>query len=61
MALVVADLLPVPRPELVEGSRADHQTRRIPQGTLIGLASAIKLTPALFVVFAFAIGKRRVG
>ncbi len=53
MALVVADLLPEP----VEGS---DERRRIPQGTLIGLASAIKLTPALFVIFAFGIGKRRV-
>jgi alpha-1,2-mannosyltransferase len=50
MALVVADLLP-DRP----GER-----RRIPQGTLIGLAAAIKLTPLLFVVFAFLIGRRRV-
>jgi alpha-1,2-mannosyltransferase len=49
MALVVADLLP-DRPE---------QRRRIPQGTLIGLAAAIKLTPALFVIFMFLIGKRR--
>jgi alpha-1,2-mannosyltransferase len=50
MALVVADLLP-DRP----GER-----RRIPQGTLIGLAAAIKLTPMLFVVFAFLAGRRRV-
>jgi alpha-1,2-mannosyltransferase len=50
MALVVADLLPD-----VPGER-----RRIPQGSLIGLAAAIKLTPMLFVVFAFLIGKRRV-
>ena len=49
MALVVADLLP-DRPE---------QPRRIPQGSLIGLAAAIKLTPALFVIFMFLIGKRR--
>jgi alpha-1,2-mannosyltransferase len=49
MALVVADLLP-DRP----GER-----RRIPQGTLIGLAAAIKLTPMLFLVFAFLIGRRR--
>ncbi len=49
MALVVADLLP-DRP----GER-----RRIPQGTLIGLAAAIKLTPMLFVIFAFLIGRRR--
>ncbi|HLL63854.1 MAG TPA: glycosyltransferase 87 family protein [Propionibacteriaceae bacterium] len=49
MALVVADLLP----------DAAGERRRIPQGTLIGLAAAIKLTPALFVVFAFLIGQRR--
>ncbi len=50
MALVVADLLP----------DAPGERRRIPQGSLIGLAAAIKLTPMLFVVFAFLIGKRRV-
>ena len=49
MALVVADLLP----------DAPGQRRRVPQGTLIGLAAAIKLTPALFVVFLFLIGRRR--
>ena len=49
MALVVADLLP----------DAPGERRRIPRGTLIGLAAAIKLTPALFVVFLFLIGKRR--
>jgi alpha-1,2-mannosyltransferase len=55
MALVVADLLP-DRP-----SRPGEppERRRIPRGTLIGLAAAIKLTPALFVVFAFLIGRRR--
>ena len=50
MALVVADLLP----------DAPGERRRIPQGSLIGLAAAIKLTPALFVIFAFLIGKARV-
>jgi alpha-1,2-mannosyltransferase len=48
MALVVADLLP----------DAPGERRRIPRGSLIGLAAAIKLTPALFVVFAFLIGRR---
>ena len=52
MAMVVADLLP-PVPG-AEGGR-----RRIPRGALIGLAAAIKLTPALFVVFALLLGKRR--
>ena len=50
MALVVADLLP-DRP---------GEKRRIPPGTLIGLAAAIKLTPALFVIFAFLLGRKRV-
>ena len=49
MALVVADLVPT----------SPGERRRIPPGTLIGLAAAIKLTPALFVVFAFLIGQRR--
>ena len=49
MALVVADLLP----------DAPGERRRIPQGVLIGLAAAIKLTPALFIVLAFLIGRRR--
>jgi alpha-1,2-mannosyltransferase len=49
MALVVADLLP----------DRQGERRRIPQGTLIGLAAAVKLTPLLFVVFAFLIGRRR--
>jgi alpha-1,2-mannosyltransferase len=49
MALVIADLLPDP-PE---------QPRRTPQGILIGLAAAIKLTPLLFVIFMFLIEKRR--
>ncbi|HEY6686175.1 MAG TPA: glycosyltransferase family 87 protein, partial [Propionibacteriaceae bacterium] len=50
MGLVIADLLP----------DAPGERRRIPQGTLIGLAAAIKLTPTLFVIFAFLIGKTRV-
>ncbi len=50
MAFVVADLLP-DRP----GER-----RLIPRGSLIGLAAAIKLTPALFVVFCLLLGKRKV-
>ena len=49
MALVVADLLP----------DAPGERRRIPQGTLIGLAAAVKLTPLLFLVFAFLTGRRR--
>jgi alpha-1,2-mannosyltransferase len=63
MALVVADLLPSP-PGGSGGvppgmNTAPGERRRIPEGVLIGLAAAIKLTPALFVVFAFLIGRRR--
>ena len=60
MALVVADLLPDRPPGRSPGLRPEGVKRRIPQGTLIGLAAAIKLTPALFVVFAFLIGKKKV-
>ncbi len=49
MAFVVADLLPD-----IEGRR-----RRLPQGLLTGLATAIKLTPGLFIVFFFLIGRKR--
>lgn len=49
MFLVVADLLP----------DAEGERRFLPRGTLIGLAAAIKLTPALFLVFAFLAGRRR--
>lgn len=49
MAFVIMDLLPA-RP----GER-----RLLPRGILIGLAAAIKLTPALFVIFAFLTGKVR--
>ena len=59
MALVVADLLP-DRPQDVVLGRPDGLRGRLPQGTLIGLAAAIKLTPALFVVFAYLAGRKRV-
>lgn len=48
MALVIADLLPA----------APGERRLIPRGGLIGLAAAVKLTPALFIVFAFLLGKK---
>ena len=51
MALVVADLLP-----RYPGA---PQHRRPLQGVLVGLAASIKLTPALFGVFAFLSGRRR--
>ena len=49
MAFVVADLLP----------DVERQRRRLPQGVLTGLATAIKLTPGLFIVFFFLIGRKR--
>lgn len=49
MFLVIADLVPA-RP---------GQRRVIPQGMLIGLAAAIKLTPLLFLVFLLLLGRRR--
>ena len=52
MALVVADLLP--------RWPGAPQHRRPLQGVLIGLATSVKLTPALFGVFALLAGKRRV-
>ena len=57
MALVVADLLPDRPGE--RGAAGRPARRRIPQGALIGLAAAIKLTPMLFVVFLFLLGRRR--
>ena len=48
MALVVIDLLP----------DLPGEKRRIPRGWLIGLAAALKLTPALFLIFALAVGLR---
>jgi alpha-1,2-mannosyltransferase len=56
MALVVADLLP-DRP--AGRARPAGERRRLPAGLLLGLAAAIKLTPALFVVFAYLAGRRR--
>ena len=49
VALVVLDLAPGPR----------LFRRVLPQGTLTGLAAAIKLTPAIFVLYLLAAGKRR--
>ena len=47
VALVVLDLAPGPR----------LFRRRLPQGTLTGLAAAIKLTPAIFVLYLLAAGE----
>ena len=55
MAFVVADLLPDARAR----DGAPTERRLVPQGVLTGLAAAIKLTPALFLVLLFVIGKRR--
>jgi alpha-1,2-mannosyltransferase len=55
MAFVVADLLP----DAPDRNGSGGERRWIPQGVLTGLAAAIKLTPALFVVFMLLIGKSR--
>ena len=51
VALVVLDLVPGPR---LLGDR-----RLLPEGTLTGVAAAIKLTPALFVLYLLAALRRR--
>jgi alpha-1,2-mannosyltransferase len=50
VALVVLDLVPGPRV---------FSRRLLPEGTLTGLAAAIKLTPAIFLLFLLLAGKRR--
>ncbi|NNG21202.1 DUF2029 domain-containing protein [Naumannella sp. ID2617S] len=49
MALVALDLMPGPR---LLGKR-----RRLPEGWLTGIATAVKLTPALFAVYLFLSGR----
>lgn len=49
MALVIIDLLPAD-----PGRR-----RRIPGGLLIGIAAAVKLTPALFVLLLLILGRKK--
>ena len=49
MALVIIDLLPA----------APGRKRIIPAGMLIGIAAAIKLTPALFVLMLLILGRKR--
>jgi alpha-1,2-mannosyltransferase len=49
MALVIIDLLP----------GEPGRRRRLPQGLLIGIAAAVKLTPALFVLLLLILGKKR--
>jgi len=50
VALVVLDLAPGPRV---------LRRRLLPEGVLTALAAAIKLTPAIFVVYLLLVGKRR--
>lgn len=51
MALVLLDLF--------GGERLLGRRRLLPQGTLTGVATAIKLTPAIFAVYLFCVGKVR--
>lgn len=50
VALVVLDLVPGPRV---------FRRRLLPQGTLTALAAAVKLTPAIFVVYLLAVRRTR--
>lgn len=54
MVLVIIDLLPADpdRPRSIKQGR-------IPQGILIGLAAAVKLTPAIFVLMLLMLGKKK--
>lgn len=49
MAMVVIDLLP----------DASGRRRRLPGGLLIGIAAAVKLTPALFVLMLLLLGRKK--
>lgn len=49
MVLVIIDLLP----------SDPNRKRRFPAGILIGLAAAIKLTPAIFVLMLLIVGKKK--
>jgi alpha-1,2-mannosyltransferase len=51
VALVMLDLAP--------GPRALPGWRLLPEGVLTAVAAAIKLTPAIFIVYLFVVGKRR--
>lgn len=53
VGLVLLDLVPGPR--FIPGPRRPGRTRWLPEGVLVGLATAIKLTPGLFFVYLLAI------
>lgn len=55
VALVVLDIVPGPR--LLLGGSSER--RLLGEGVLTGLATAIKLTPGLFMIYLLAVGKRR--
>lgn len=54
VALVLLDLVPGPRITPVPRFLASRHGRWLPEGLLVGLAAAIKLTPALFFVYLLA-------
>ncbi|TDT34432.1 glycosyltransferase family 87 protein [Naumannella halotolerans] len=56
MGLCFLDLAPGPT---LLGQFFPSRPRLLPRGVLTGLAVAIKMTPALFVVALFAVGRRR--
>src|SRR5699024_8488383 len=58
MAFCMIDLLP--DRSMINTRAADRRAGRLlPAGILTGLAAALKLTPALFVVFALVLARRR--
>lgn len=58
MAFCMIDL--IPDRTMIDTRAADRRAGRLlPAGILTGLAAALKLTPALFVVFALALGRRK--
>lgn len=52
LLLVIIDLLP-------DRAASGSTRRRLPPGILIGLAAAVKLTPALFVLMLLILGRKR--
>lgn len=52
LLLVIIDLLP-------DRERSVRTRHRLPPGILIGLAAAVKLTPALFVLMLLILGRKR--
>jgi alpha-1,2-mannosyltransferase len=59
VGLVVLDLIPRPGAPTASSPGPDRSRRRVPEGIMVGLATAIKLTPGLFFVYLLAIRRYR--